>query len=273
MLLALVAAYCVSSVVGPREITSVRVPIQIEKGVLFVKASVDGSQPMLFVFDPGAGSYITRYAAAQLRPANKHELHVGTVTISEQLPLIPGDTGQLDPAHDRRLGQIAGTIGAELMQRFVIRIDYKRREMSLIPPSDFKPPRTEGLLLRIDNFGVPFIPAAVNGVSGPFELDVRAPVSMLFTPFAQSLGLRVPQTSKRRIDSVRLGRYTQANVLVWISNATDGKFAASKPLGLIGNDILAKYVLTIDYADGVAYLEQRTTHAAVESAAPWQRLP
>lgn len=227
----------------------------IENGVLFVTARVDGSQPMLFIFDPGGGSYITQYAAAQLPEGDKRTLRIGSVAISEQLPIIAGDPRQLDPAHDERLGQIGGTIGTELLNRFVIRIDYARREMTLIPPGDFRAPRVSALPLQIDTFGVPAIPAAVNGVHGLFELDVRAPSSMLFTPFARSLGYRPAKTSKQIIDSVSIGSYRRTNVPVWISTATRGKFAARSPLGLIGNDVLAAYVITLDYAARKAYVE------------------
>ena len=255
LIYSLALSFTLASSAGASQPREVRVPLVIDKGVLFVKAGVDGSRPMLFIFDPGAASYITRYGAAQLRPSDERTLAVGSIAITEQLPVLKGDPMQLDPKHDERLGQIAGTIGSELLNRLVVRIDYRHHEMTLLNPSDFQPPKTDGLSLRIDPYGVPSIPAAVNGVRGPFELDVRAPSSMLFTPFAQSLGFRVSQMEKRRVSSVRIAGWEQTNVPVWISNATSGKFAAHTPLGLLGNDVLDAYVVTFDYHRGMAYLE------------------
>jgi len=229
-----------------------RVPIVVDKGVLFVKALIGESRPMLFVFDPGADSYFTEYGARQ--SAGSPMLRLGSISIAAPLHVLEGDPSQLDPAHDQSLGQIAGTIGAELMHRFVLRIDYARRELTLMDPSNFNAPDAKRLPLSVDSFGVPTIPATVNDVPGTFELDVRAPSSMLFTPFARSLGFRVPQTAKRRVDSIVIGGYRQKDVAVWISSADGGKFAAREPLGLLGNDVLAAYVITIDYSRATVYV-------------------
>jgi len=233
-----------------------RVPISIDKGVLFLKARIDDSQPVLFVFDSGGGSYLTQYGARQ--STSRKMLHIGAISIAAPRQVLEGDPSELDPAHDRSLGEIAGTIGPELMHRYVLRIDYARQEMTLIDPTRFEPPAVKGLPLSVDAFGVPAVPAAVNGVPGTFELDVRAPTSMLFTPFARSLGLSVPQTSKRRVDSIAIAGYRQSGTLVWISNASDGKFAAADPLGLLGNDVLSAYVITIDYSRAMVYVSPGT---------------
>ena len=231
------------------------VPLTIEKGVLFMHARVDGSEPMLFVFDPGADSYVTRYAAPQLTARPSHTVNVGGISITEPLPVIDGDPQQLDPSHNAALGTIAGTIGRELLRRFVVRIDYAHGTLALISPATFHAGSRNALPLHMDRYGIPTVPATVNGVAGTFELDVRAPSSMLFTPFAHSLGFQVPQQTKRRLDSVRIGTYVQTGVAAWISNAQSGKFASSEPQGLIGNDVLWHYVVTLDYSRGLAYLQ------------------
>jgi len=237
--------------VSANQAEGVRGPIVIDKGVLFLKARIDDSQPVLFVFDPGGGSYLTQYGARQ--STGRKMLHIGAISIAAPTQVLEGYPSQLDPRHDRSQGEIAGTIGAELMHRFVLRIDYARQEITFINPAAFEPPNARGLPLSVDAFGVPAVPAAVNGVRGTFELDVRAPTSMLFTPFVRSLGLSVSQMSKRRVESIAFAGYEKSDTLVWISNASDGKFAAAAPLGLLGNDVLGAYVITIDYSRRMVY--------------------
>lgn len=78
---------------------------------------------------------------------------------------------------------------------------------------------------------------------------------MLFTPFAKRLGFVVQRREKRALKSMRIGPYERRNVLAWISNATAGKFASPTEAGLIGNDVLSHYTVTLDFPHGMAYLQ------------------
>lgn len=209
-----------------------------ERGVLFMRAWVDGVGPLLFVLDPGAQDVITTYGRDRLGG-------------KQPFPVFPGDPQQLDPQHDQANGTIAGSIGPGLLRYYIVRIDYAKAEIVLVPFDAPDPARdAQSFPLRIDGFGMPTIAASVDGAHGQFEIDVRAPFSLLFTPFVRKHQFRgVGHT-------VTLGRYTVHDSAMRLSQASAGKFASAEVAGLIGNDVLSGFVVTFDYHRQTLYLER-----------------
>ena len=241
------------------------VPIVNEKGVLFVHGTIDDSKPQLFVFDPGAGDFATSAAPKIGKTAR---IKVGDATITEALQVFSGDPNQLVPNHDARLGAIAGSLGPGLLAKYAIRVDYPHSMMELVPLSDFVAPvRATAFTLTVDDEGVPAITATADGVSGTFELDLRAPTSVLFTQFVQQNGFAATYQGKPVIKTgglgsqyalgtFALGPFAVRDVPTWFSTATQGKFAGGKVAGLIGNNALARFIVTLDYRAKKAYLER-----------------
>lgn len=244
------------------------VPLIVEHGVLFMHGNLNGTGPLLFVFDPGADDLVTTYARDRLRGKLPRELNIGGVSIRASLPVLPGDPQLLVPNHDPELGTIAGSLGPALLHRYVIRIDYKRAQIAFVPFKDFSPPpKAAAFPMFIDAFGVPAIRAAAEGYSGSFEIDVRAPVSMLFTPFVKRDGFEgryaqrpVLKTSQfgnqYALSNFSIGAFTVRDSPTWFSKAAQGKFASDKLAGLLGNAVLSNFTVTFDYATQTIYLER-----------------
>jgi hypothetical protein len=172
-----------------------------------------------------------------------------------------GDPAQLYPKHDASLGILAGSIGPQLLHRYVARIDYRSSTLTLIPAAQFQPPReAQALALSFDSSNMPAIAGAVDGKRALFELDVRAPTSMLFTPFLQRTGLRSSYGRTRRPHAVRSVQISGAELhgaVFWFSTASSGKFAASDVAGLLGNNVLSHFVVILDLPRRRAYLMSR----------------
>jgi hypothetical protein len=216
-----------------------RISMTNERGVLLLHLEIDGVGPLLFIFDPGAPDILTTYGESQLRG-------------KPLFPVLSGDPEQLDPKHDPSSGTIAGSIGPALLQRYAVRIDYANAAITLIPFRTVASPLDpHALAMRVDAYEMPTVAAAVDGIAGRFEIDVRAPHSMLFTPFVREHAFREEEAHR-----IGLGRYVVRDSTVRLSRASQGKFASAGVAGLIGNDVLSKFIVTLDYHRNVVLVER-----------------
>lgn len=153
-----------------------------------------------------------------------------------------------------------------MLRHYITRIDYRASTLTLLPPSQFRPPaEAKQLALSFDASGVPAVAAAVDGKRALFELDVRAPTSMLFSPFLARTGLhrtyaRTPVVKQSRtmyshpVHTVTMSGFGLHDVPFWFSTGKAGKFASSDVAGLLGNNVLSHFVVTIDLPHRRVYL-------------------
>lgn len=247
-------------------IATMTVPMRNENGVLLLTATLDGKGPLLFTFDPGASDLYTRNASALLNGRVPRSVCLLSACFTADLEYFDGDPAQLFPQHNVALGGIGGSIGPALLRRYVVQIDYRASTLTLTPAARFHAPAgAKALALEYDSSGMPAITAAVDGRLVLLELDIRAPTSMLFSPFLQSSGLRssyaetpvVKQSGTlvaHAVRSLHVGGAELHDVTFWFSTASSGKFAASDVAGLLGNNVLAHFVVTLDVPHRRAYL-------------------
>lgn len=245
---------------------NVTVPVQNENGVLLLSVTLDGTGPLLFTFDPGAGDLYTQYARSRLNGRAPQTVCLLSACFTASLEYFDGNPAELFPRHDVSLGSIAGSIGPALLQRYVVQIDYRASTLTLIPPARFQPPAgVKALALQYDSSGMPAIAAAIDGTPVLVELDVRAPTSMLFTPFLERSGLRhayagtpvVKQSGiliAHAVGRVQVSGAELHDMAFWFSTASSGKFAAADVAGLLGNNVLSHFVVTMDTSRRRVYL-------------------
>ena len=262
----LVALAGAALLAGATGSASVAIPLTQEGGVLFVRAELDGRGPMLMTFDPGGEDMYTSDARSALNGRAPHTLCLATACVSVSMEYLDGDPNQLDPRHDVRRGVISGSIGPALLARYVATVDYRASTLTLTPASEFRPPPgAQRLPMTVDSNGMPVVPAAIDGFSVPVEVDVRAPTSMLFAPFLERTHLdqsyaqapvvkRSASMTAHAVGSVRIGSFELHDIPFWFSTATTGKFADAKEGGLLGNDVLSQFVVTLDLAHRYVYL-------------------
>jgi hypothetical protein len=175
--------------------------------------------------------------------------------------------------------RLAGLIGAEFLSHHAITIDYARRTLTLNSPG-YKPRSAKfslplGLSMLPDGFGHPSIAAEVDGVSGEFVIDTGAGGQILLSesfeqehqPFAK-LGKILNFISAGGIGghagiSMAFSKEVGIGATVIPSPIISGIDRGASHMnrsdvgaaGLIGNGMLANFIVTIDVGASRAYFE------------------
>lgn len=258
------------------------VPFQNYAGLILVELAIDGHAPLPFILDSGGLNLLTPEAANKLgiqgeghqaihgvgtqtqslQVADVDAYRLGPVQLEQQrflivdLPLLLTDRGD-KPA-------IAGLIGYELLRRFTTRIDHGRQLLTFSAAGGLRD--TKGADVLPLSFGgrTPQVHAVVNGVDGVFMMDTGDSGDLtLFAPFAKEHHITLDGTvsashsggvgglienSRGRVALFALGPHALQNPPATLSAPTAGVFASDQLAGNIGQDILSRYVITLDYA-------------------------
>lgn len=176
--------------------------------------------------------------------------------------------------------KIHGIIGGDFLGRFVVEFDYRNRIMKLRRPENFKPARR---MQRLDADFVrnrPFLhlPISVDGRTttkrrmlldtgaGLFALLYTAendttdlPPRVIPTQIASGLG-GVIRGNVGRVKSMRVGDQVFGNLITYFQNVpldSTGRYksrAATERAGLVGNALLRRFELVIDYVRKAVYV-------------------
>jgi len=167
----------------------------------------------------------------------------------------------------------AGVIGFDVIDRFVDEIDYDQHLLVLHDPKTFRyAGRGEAIPMRLANH-VPVVTMTLDGkYTGDFRLDVGSSSTVdLHTPFVKANGLAAHAgksvdiegggfggtfTSRLvRMQSLKVGGFTLPHPLVTLSQATSGAFTSEDYAGNVGNRVLERFKMTLDYDGRKVYLE------------------
>lgn len=169
--------------------------------------------------------------------------------------------------------EMAGIVGYDFISRFVVTIDYDRGVLVLRDPKTFRYSGTEAPLPMVMNGVVPGLRGTLDGrYEGVFRLDVGSSSTVdLHTPFAKQHDferrLRDARTvsgagfgghftsTLGRARSMAFGPYRWADPMVSVSHATEGAFASEEFAGNVGNRILERFRVTLDYDGRRVWLE------------------
>jgi len=276
---------------GPKEAT---IPFTTEDNEIILPASVNGHLLRLLL-DSGAGSsFVTAQGAKTAGLTTQGELPAigyggsSATGIATNAVIQIGDGVRLngqslhvikDPNVAKLLndrGHVDGAIGYELFTRFVVRIDYANKTLTLTDAAAPLPTidaATVTLPLKLEN-RMPTVLASVDGHKpGRFIVDTGDSGAVhLYTQYAQANGLMPkpndPQ-AQTRIGGGVGGSITETSTpghtlklgsatLTDLSLATmdgPGITRISMEAGGIGNLVLRQYVVTFDYAHEQMRLE------------------
>jgi Aspartyl protease/PDZ domain len=189
------------------------IPIEVGENYVFIKASVNGSAPLTFILDSGAGSGLILYSKAaqalglKLQGKGKGggagegtfdttsvkgvSLSFPGVEMSNQTFVVfpPSKTSAFDRVVD-------GVIGYTLFSRYVVELDYQSRNVNLYEPKTYQYSGSgESIPLRILS-NVPFVRMKIpiegrKPLEGDFIVDLGAGrfTSILNTPLVESNSL------------------------------------------------------------------------------------
>jgi len=276
----------------PNDVTmaarSVSIPCEMAFGAPVVYAAINGYKPLPFILDTGGHAIVTREAAAllhltprgagssggggasrvHLQYAHVDDVRIGTAHIKQQTFLVIPYGRDFTDRSPRP--PLAGILGLEVFERFGITIDYARHRV-ILEHFDALPRigRRSRIAFEED---IPVTAASVDGVAGSFDVDTgNSGTTILFDAFLRAhrfldrfrrgekatgsgTGGPVALTTHTLSAFAIGGREFHRVVAGFAAPAAAGSFSSMTSAGNFGYDILARFVPTFDYADGLLYL-------------------
>jgi hypothetical protein len=269
---------------GVRDTT---VPFRLINNHIYAAVSVNGAAPMQFLFDTGGHDILTPPTAktlgvkaegamtatgagsgfAQSGVATVRSIRIGAATLVNQ------PVGVLQFSNAAEGVDEQGMIGYEVFARFVTRIDYGRRRLTLIDRRYFDP-KDAGTPIPFRFYHhLPVMQGSYDGVPGAFCADTgaRTPLS-LNGQFVDAHGLRartgkgvealtgwgVGGASRAVVTHggvLKLGEVTVEAPLTELSLDTGGSDAAAAFPNNVGGGVLKRFIVTLDYAHSRLYLK------------------
>lgn len=280
-------------------------PFRLIDNRVYADVGLDGKGPFLFLFDTGATDSITTAlaqslglktegraeehgageGASQVGFAKVPEIAIADARIRDQVFEVSPDELQNVEALDDQ-----GIIGFEIFRRFVMRIDYARRLITLIDPAHFDA-ASAGTPIHFSFEGnVIEIAGDFEGVAGRFIIDTGSRADIVLNkPFAKQneLSAKHPKGvdviagwgigGPARAYAMRgahlgIGPVQVRNVVTFLSSQSKGVFSGSDFSGEIGGGILKRFVVTFDYEHQTMYLKPSPTSddvGAFDRAGMW----
>ncbi len=260
------------------------IPFELDGNTIIVEARINDSAPLKFIFDTGAGITIINGQLVEsmgLKPKDKVKVSgiggsLGGTLLKEVSLSLSGAkvtnqitaTVSFDP-FPCEYKNIGGVIGYNFIKEFVVEIDYRSKTISLFDPKSYNyAGRGETLPLMIKRTPFTHAKITVGGlkpVEGLFEIDTGSDGALsVATPFIKKHGLlkaALRQIKSRdrgaggkseavnvRLKSLQLGSFEIDNPVVSFSQATEGVLTDEASDGPLGNEILRRFKVTLDYS-------------------------
>jgi hypothetical protein len=264
-------------------------PFRLVNNHIYADVRVNGKGPYTFIFDTGGVNIVSPSLAAELGLTVEGKmdargsgsgtmqagftqvkrLELGNASIVDQKFMsVPLDS----MAHVEGM-KMPGMIGFETFRRFVTRIDYGAKTITLIDPKSFDP-RDAGTAVPIVFDGNDLeADGSYNGIPGRFVIDTGARNSLLLdTPFVEknklhdaavksgeaTAGWGVGGPTKAYVmhgGELKIGSVAIEHPLVLLSTSTAGSDAAAELAGNVGGGVLKRFVVTLDYEHSTMYLK------------------
>lgn len=278
-----------------REPGTAVLPFDYSARHVWLRASIDGGPEHDFLFDTGASvSVLDSTFAARNGIATEGRMQAagagasGSAAFAKLGSLaVRAPDGDGVELRDLRVAvlsvnpmfapyfwrEMAGIIGYDFISRFVVTIDFDRAVLVLRDPKTYRHAGSDAPLPMVMNGVVPALHGTLDGrYEGLFRLDVGSSSTVdLHAPFAKRHGiekkLRDPRTvsgagfgghftsTLGRARSMAFGPYRWTDPMVSVSHATEGAFASEEFAGNVGNRILERFRVTLDYDRRHVWLE------------------
>lgn len=255
---------------------------------VYLKCKVNNSDTLRFLFDTGAtdmimnpnsprstysiqfDSQVTNNGATGtnlIQASSDNELQLGNMQIKGLRFLsIPYPPNFWD-----------GVIGLSFISQYPLKLDYDTKTLYVYERSSFIPPKNT-IALKIEYaLGVPLVPIQVKVNNRIFNMKVEIDTGSdrvldMNTPFVRQndlLGTQSPFAISRItssdsnagelqnvfFDEVRLGNMNFYKIPGAFSTVTEGVQASQEMDGVLGNNFLQRFNITLDLQNGYIYLE------------------
>ena len=280
----------------------VLIPFKLVANEILIKAKVNGEKELTFLIDTGATqSIIDSEVAKSLGIRDSGDFNITTGSGAMKMQFMNLDSVRLG---DLTINDIsvavaplknfaanlrikpAGLIGANLLKRFQLTIDYPERKLELRRP-DTRLDTDKGIVvetkpslgvsgLAVDgvldnNLELTFLldsGAAFNHVSEHLVKDVLTDTPILPVGSIKGLDGKVVKTGAIRFKNLKIGQLSIKNPIFSIAPG-NGKnspgLISGGNLAIIGNPLLSRYRITIDYADQKILFEKSKQQRSEEA--------
>jgi hypothetical protein len=264
-------------------------PIQIVNNHIYGEVKVNGKGPFLFIFDTGGHNIITPPLAKEMGLkvegslpgsgagegvmegglTNGVNLDVGDASVKNQLFIV----FPFDSFSDIEGIPMPGMVGYETFRRFVTRIDYGAKTLTLIDAKHFDPKDAGTPVKFTFNEHVPEVMGTFEGIPAKFDIDTGSRSELTITkPFAEKNNIRT--THPKGVEAtdgwgvggpshayvargadMTLGDVKVGPIVASLSTDAKGAFSGNDYSGNVGAGILKRFVVTFDYGNQVMYLK------------------
>lgn len=277
--------------VQPAPLARVQI-LQVTGGVVIIQARLAPfSDTLQFIFDTGSSGISLDSTTASylgLRPSYDGLLIRGIAGVRE-VPQLRNQTLTVGDLRTDSLNfyvndysvltsiygvRIDGVIGYAMLSRYIVSIDYNKQLMDWYAPGAFAYPK-KGLLLNPQINRLPAYPFTIQELQTknyPMLIDIGAGLNLLFSErFAKEAGVLDPErkswiTSGEGIGgqielrltllrSLRIGPYRFKKVPITIFDDSNNVTNYPHWAGLIGNDLLRRFNIIINYPAGEIHLK------------------
>lgn len=258
---------------------------------IIIQLSVDGSEPLDFIFDSGDGiTVIDEEIADELHLVKqkvvlnegkvigsliKHnKLEIGDYLLEKNIKVYSTDLDHLEISLGR---DFDGIIGYDLLYHHAVRIDYDNNKFEIYDHGQH-PKRGEAISFKL-NTAIPTIQGNVvlnNGEPHPgtffvmtgagTTLDFNSPYAEQYdvihktgehySYYVKSISEEETKHYEGVVQSFSFGKQKFENLPIGISQAKAGTQAHEKVSGIIGNKILSNYNIIFDLPAKLIYLEK-----------------
>ena len=261
-------------------------------GFFIVLAAINGRGPYPFILDTGGHDILTPDAVRDLglktygkgfstgagsgsmptEFTKVESVAIGAAAIARQpFTVLHIDLG-LTHAPGGKQQRVAGILGQELFERFIVRIDYEDGTVILRLPSPLHHENASAIPLTFTS-DMPLVQASIDGHSGWFDLDTGNNTDLIvFRQWAvthemTSLLSKAPlmqgssvggaiHMQKGRAQGFQIGNLKLSDIDFLLSSDEKGSLSAKWEAGNIGNEILRHFkAVTLDYSSERMYLQ------------------
>ena len=279
----------------------VEIPIQVQNNLIVVPLVLNGLLPLKFIVDTGVRTailtqkaysdildlpYSRKYSVSGPGGEKLIDAYV-TNNVSLSLPGVVGRGHALLVLEEDYLElrnflgtDVHGILGYELFSRFIVKIDYSRKVMTLVLPEKFHPGKKYQELPMLVEDTKPFILTSINinptsSMTAKLLIDTGASHGLMLEPSSDERiivptktvssvigrGLGGIITGKiGRIESLKLANYTLNEVLVNFPDPNSYmdtlKNSTTFRHGTIGGEILNRFTVIFNFPQGKLYLKK-----------------
>lgn len=216
---------------------------------------------------PGAGAG----GMADFHMTRVPGLSIGGIELSEQTAITFPISALLRRFEEVEIG---GVLGYDFLSRFVTRIDFEHSTITFFEPDSFSPREGVRMIDAPLVHNIFTLSASLDTTKATFYLDTGANSSLLHAGFAARTGIAsgrrmLPMAirgaggdetaSLCRFDSLGMGGFTIAGPVLAITQSMKGIGVLENVDGIVGNDILERFTVTLDYGKQRVFLEENAS--------------